>query len=469
MDGNQFFRITNQGFFKPLSGKYKSKILDCILRIYDICKNEFAYEAEKNRILANLQDYFDRDDEEMSFEDDKTVARNSKDKASSVLRQLKANGWIDEEMRANHISFVQLNDFAIPFIENICSIIRTEETEYQGIVSRIAILLKGVRNDPKPYENILLGVKKYVDELVSELKRLNSSIKRKIDELTRQASFKDVLDTFESYNSSIVSKSYYRLKTSDNIAKYRSGIFLDLDGVIYDSDTMKKAIVGYIEVNTTKENVVDEENAKGEIIQIIHEIRNDFKRLDDIIDAIDEKNKLYIRSALNRARFWLSTGENTQGKINVILQTIAKEEDDFETENVLLVNKIFALNPIRYVSNDSLRTIPVFKKRGQIESIESLNSIDEKTKQAGVDRIRRMQKSQYSNKSINEYVKKILGDKKCINVKEIPITSESDFIRIIYIAVFASNLLSVYRIRNIGEYISIDDKYEFRSFEIVRR
>ena len=133
------------------------------------------------------------------------------------------------------------------------------------------------------------------------------------------------------------------------------------------------------------------------------------------------------------------------------------------------MNKIFALNPIRYVSNDSLRTIPVFKKRGQIESIESLNSIDEKTKQAGVDRIRRMQKSQYSNKSINEYVKKILGDKKCINVKEIPITSESDFIRIIYIAVFASNLLSVYRIRNIGEYISIDDKYEFRSFEIVRR
>lgn len=469
MQASQFFSIVNQGFFKPLSGKYRVKILDCILRIYDICKNEFAYEAERNKILANLQDYFERDDEEMSFEDDKTVARNAKDKASSVLRLLKANGWIDEETRTNRVIFVQLNDFAVPFIEDVRGIIQKEETEYQGVIYRIAILLKNVREDPKPYENILMGVKKYVEELVSELKRLNSSIKRNIDKLTRQSSFKDVLDTFESFNTSVISKSYYRLKTNDNIARYRPGIFADLDGVLYDPDTLKKAVAGYIEVNSDKDTPLSEDDAKGEIIQIVHSIRNDFRRLDDIIAAIDEKNKLYIRSALTRARFHLSSGENTKGKIQTILRAFGVQDDDFEAESALLVNKIFSLNPIHYVSNESIRPVIKQKKRDQVEPIKRLASLDDSVKSEAINRIRKLQKAQYSRKSINEFVERVLAGRKSINVKEIPVASENDFVKVVYIAVYASNLLSNYRIQNIGDYITVGDKYEFRSFDIVRR
>lgn len=469
MQAAQFFNIVNQGFFKPLTGKYRVKILDCILRIYEICKNEFAYEAEKNKILANLQDYFERDDEEMSFEDDKTVARNAKDKASSVLRLLKSNGWIDEETRTNRVIFVQLNDFAIPFIEDVRGIIQKEETEYQGVIYRIAILLRNVREDPKPYENILLGVKKYVEELVSELKRLNSSIKRNIDKLTRQASFKDVLDTFESFNSSIISKSYYRLKTNDNIARYRPGIFDDLEGVLYDQNALKKAIAGYIEVNSNEESSITEDKAKGEIIQIVHSIRNDFRRLDDIIATIDEKNKLYIRSALTRARFHLSSGENTKGKIQTILRVFGVQDDDFETESALLVNKIFSLNPIHYVSNESIRPVIKLKKRDRVEPIKQLGALDETIKSEAINRIRKLQKTQYSRKNINEFVDRILAGKNRMNVKDIPIECEDDFVKIIYIAVYASNLLSVYRIQNIGEYITVGDKYEFRSFDIMRR
>lgn len=469
MQAAQFFNIVNQGFFKPLTGKYRVKILDCILRIYEICKNEFAYEAEKNKILANLQDYFERDDEEMSFEDDKTVARNAKDKASSVLRLLKSNGWIDEETRTNRVIFVQLNDFAIPFIEDVRGIIQKEETEYQGVIYRIAILLRNVREDPKPYENILLGVKKYVEELVSELKRLNSSIKRNIDKLTRQASFKDVLDTFESFNSSIISKSYYRLKTNDNIARYRPGIFDDLEGVLYDQNALKKAIAGYIEVNSNEESSITEDKAKGEIIQIVHSIRNDFRRLDDIIATIDEKNKLYIRSALTRARFHLSSGENTKGKIQTILRVFGVQDDDFETESALLVNKIFSLNPIHYVSNESIRPVIKLKKRDRVEPIKQLGALDETIKSEAINRIRKLQKTQYSRKNINEFVDRILAGKNRMNVKDIPIECEDDFVKIIYIAVYASNLLSVYRIQNVGEYITVGDKYEFRSFDIMRR
>lgn len=469
MQAAQFFNIVNQGFFKPLTGKYRVKILDCILRIYEICKNEFAYEAEKNKILANLQDYFERDDEEMSFEDDKTVARNAKDKASSVLRLLKSNGWIDEETRVNRVIFVQLNDFAIPFIEGIRGIIQKEETEYQGVIYRIAILLRNVREDPKPYENILLGVKKYVEELVSELKRLNSSIKRNINKLTRQASFKDVLDTFESFNSSVISKSYYRLKTNDNIARYRPGIFEDLEGVLYDSNTLKKAIAGYIEINSDKDAQITDDEAKGEIIQIVHSIRNDFRRLDDIIEAIDLKNKLYIRNALNRARFHLSSGENTKGKIQTILKAFGVQDDDFETESVLLVNKIFSLNPVHYLSNESIRPVIKQKKRDQVEPIKRLDILAESVKFEAINKIRKLQKVQYSRNSINEFVEQLLVGRNKLNVRDIPINSDADFVRIIYIAVYASNLLSKYRIMNIGDYISVGDKYEFRSFDIVRR
>ena len=65
----RLFDFINADFFRPLTSMYKDRFLDCILRIYEICKNEFSYSAPRNEIVENLSLYFDPDDNEFVFEE----------------------------------------------------------------------------------------------------------------------------------------------------------------------------------------------------------------------------------------------------------------------------------------------------------------------------------------------------------------------------------------------------------------
>ena len=464
----KLFDFINADFFKPLTSMYKDRFLDCILHIYEICRNEFSYSALRNEIVENLAVYFEPDENEFIFEGERDVACSAREKANGFLRQLKNCGWLEEEVRANHEVFIQLTEYTIPFIESIISIIESEELEYQGVISRIVMVLKNLDESSKPYEEIVIGVQDGMAQLVSELKRLNSSIKRRINDLTSKVKPEEILDSFELYNAQIISKSYYRLKTSDNISRFRQDIYSALDRIILDETIRKKAIAGYIEVKSSGDTPLLESEASDRLASEIQEIRRNFDRLDDIIHDIDEKNRIYMRTALNRARFLLSAGNNIEGKINLILKSLSSV-DDFDLDSILLVNDIFAAFPQRFISDESLRTVPQYKKLGSITTIRKVNAVSEDVKQARIAEIREKQKNQITPKKINQFVLNLLGDKNRIGVSEIPITEIKDFFKIIYIVVYSSHYQSCYRIEKHEERILLANRFRVKSFDIVRR
>ena len=127
------FHILPTDFFKPLTGKYKIEYADCILLIFNSFKPEISYGVNREIVVKVLEEYFEADDNEMTF-DEQTYIRDAREKANAVIASLKACGWIEYEQERNHQLNVVLYEYAIPIIESMNRIIREEEAEYQGIM-----------------------------------------------------------------------------------------------------------------------------------------------------------------------------------------------------------------------------------------------------------------------------------------------------------------------------------------------
>ena len=241
------FQIVPESFFKPLTSKYKSVYIDCIEIIYDTYKTEYSFGIEKETILYKLEQYFDdNSSEEMVFDDEDDIAKDPRTKANAILRSLKDCGWIEYETDADYTTRVNLFDYAATMIESFNSIIKNEDVEYQSVVSQIHATLLNEAAYKKPYEFILKRVITNTEELINGLKKLNTSIKKRIDAITKEKTAAEIIKEFFDYHVEIGSKAYLRLKTSDNISYFRTGIIDNLRRILDDEQIFNSALEGFI-------------------------------------------------------------------------------------------------------------------------------------------------------------------------------------------------------------------------------
>ena len=463
------FDIVSGDFFKPLTSKYRRMYSDTILLIFNTFKPEISYGVNREIVVKVLMDYFDADDDEISF-DDENYVRDSRDKANGVIAQLKTCGWIEYEQAENHQLNVVLYDHAVPVIESMNRIIKEEEAEYQGIISQIHASLQNEELYAKPYELIIMGVIENTERLVSELKRLNVSIKRHMDKQTNEMDASEVLEHFFKYHQDIGSKAYLRMKTGDNISYFRNAIIDRIDHILENAEIMDRAVRGYMEVR----QVEDSDIAYDNLVSGLMDIKSSFYRLDDIIEEIDNKHRRYIRNAVMRARFLLSTGNNLEGKLSKILNQIADDINrndestvDIWEDGLELSAKLCSLFPQNFISPESFKTIPVRKKSADISQIEKTEVLSSEERELYKEALRQKNRNRFSRKNINQYVVTLLGDRERMPVTDVPVESRRDLIRIIYISIYAGNRANNYKVKRTEERVKIGE-YELPYFEIIK-
>ena len=304
-----FFDIVGASFFKPLTSSYKEVYFDCLNMIYDLCKYQMSNSEEKGVVVDHLADYFeDRNQKKFVFEEEgEENFADSRAVAFEFIRKLKNFGWIDEEIGKNYISRIYFNDYAITLLESFRKIVSEEEAEYQSIIQIIySIAVNEDAYRQKPYENVLIGLRENIERLIRELKKLNTSIKKYIDKATENKEAAEIIEDYFTYHKDIGSKAYHRLKTSDNISRYRPQILDLLNRFTEDEDILSRTVRGYMEIQGEQDSV----KAEAEIIGIVHYLKGELKNYDAIIQEIEEKNFRYINSAIERAKFLLSTDKN---------------------------------------------------------------------------------------------------------------------------------------------------------------
>ena len=461
----QLFEILPAQFFRPLTSKYRREYADCIMLLLNAFKPEISYGVNREIVVRVLTDYFEADDSEMTF-DEETYIRDAREKANGVIAMLKSCGWIEYEQETNHQLNVVLYEYAIPIIESMNRVIREEEAEYQGIISQIHASLQNEDLYSKPYELIIKGVQENTERLLSELKKLNASIKRHMEKQTNEMEADEILNHFFEYHTNIGSKAYLRMKTSENISYFRSAIIERLEYILETPDIMERAVSGYIEV----EEEVEEEEAYDSLVQMLLDVKSSFYRLDDIIDEIDRKHTRYMRNAVMRAKFLLATGNNLEGKLLQILNRYVGQlngdgmEEGIESE----IQNLVALYPQNYISPESLQSIPVNKTLGRVNEMSEENRMSAEERQLYKEALRMKNRNRFSRKNINAYVMELLKDREQMAVNEIPAESRRDLLRIIYISIYAGNRSNNYTIRRTRERTQIGG-FSLPYFEIIRK
>lgn len=460
------FQVLPEDFFKPLTSKYRREYADCILLMFNSLKPEISYGVNREIVVKVLEGYFEVDDTEMSF-DEQIYLKDAREKANAVIASLKACGWLEYEQEKNHQLNVVLYEYAIPIIESMNKIIREEEAEYQGIISQVHASLQNKDLYTKPYELIIKGVKENTERLISELKKLNASIKRHMDKQTSEMSASEIIDHFFEYHKNIGSKAYLRMKTSENISYFRSSIIEKIEEMMESSSIMERAVIGYMEV----EQEEDRETAYDNIVSDLLDVKSMFYRLDEIIEEIDRKHAQYMKNAVMRARFKLATGNNMEGKLSRILDSLADELNQ-NGENVEDVSEelsqLCSIYAQGYLSPESLRTIPVTKKNGIVDDISEGVAMTEEERLMYKEALRTKNRTRFSRKNINEYVVSLMQNKEKMSVEDIPVQSKRDLIRIIYISIYAGNRSNNYEIVRTGKRVKRMG-FGFPLFDIIKR
>ena len=301
--------------------------------------------------------------------------------------------------------------------------------------------------------------------MTKELRKLSTNIKHYIDKSTSGKDATEIFDDYFTYHREIGSKAYHRLKTSNNISRYRPYIISTLKSILDDEDIFQKAVSGYMEIKDEK----DREQSEGQIKQIIHKIEQDLRAYDSIIEEIEDKNYRYTSSAVERAKFLLSTDNNVEGKINKILSRLADElnSDDvsiFDDDPYL--SEVFSILPISFIDGESFYTMPESKNNGDVGELSSTSFDIEKLAKAHLQMAKRLE-AIITLKSIDKYVVECLGEESKILASTIPIKNKQDFIKMIFVSFYGAKSTQ-YKVVKIGTLVN-QNGFRYIDFQIVRR
>ncbi len=466
----ELFNIVGEGFFKPLTSQFRSVYLKCLYIIYDAYRSELSYGAEREVVISRLVDYFDSIGlADVQFEDDLETYSDSRSKASGFVRKLKEYGWIEYEQNNNRTIFIIMPNYAVTLLQSFEEISRDREMEYQGEISAIYSMLSNEELFDRPYSQVLKPVYERTLALFTGLKKLNTSIRKYIDKLTMNKSPEDIFHDFFEYQDEIGSKAYHRIKTSDNISRFRNVIVSRMRMLHESLEWYQKAVEGYVVI----EECADIADAHEGVNEMIDSVISHFYSYDALVEEIEAKHRKYIKAAVERAKFLLVSSNNIEGKISKVLQLISDgfnrdEEADLCEDADDDICRLFNVFPQSFISGESLKAIPVSKRLSEIEEIFSPMGISQEERERRRLVISERNKNRFSKKNICAYTMSFLGERTSALASEIPINSKRDLIRIIFIALYARAASVPYRVVP-SESLIERDGFRFRDFTISRR
>ncbi|MBO7253923.1 MAG: hypothetical protein J6V36_01315 [Clostridia bacterium] len=463
------FDVVGENFFKPLTSQFKTIYLDCLTIIYESYRSELSYGIEREIVVSKLSDYFERSNiSDIEFEDELEILKDSRSKATTFLRKLKDFGWIEYEISNNQTAKVNMKDCAVTLVKTFLEISNPREMEYQSEIAMIYSTLTNEELFDRPYPHVLKPVFERTRALFDGLKKLNTNIKKYIEEITADKTSEEIIRDFFTYHEEIGSKAYHRIKTEENISRFRNTIIGRLRDILNNSDIFERTVKGYQNIENENDYYTAEDEVKNQISAII----DGFRSYDDIVSEIDKKHSKYLKNAVERAKFLLLNTNTTEGKISTILQYMAEQYNREEQNNlnedasndICMVFNIFSHG---FLSDESLKTVAISRKITDVDDVfEPINVTEEERKMRRIA-ISEKNKNRFSQKNIEQYVDSMLSSRDMIMASEIPMETKRDLIRVIFISLYGHSSKTDYIVKPRDEIISLKG-FRFQNFEIKR-
>ncbi|MBN1525103.1 MAG: hypothetical protein JW904_11500 [Spirochaetales bacterium] len=340
------FRELPDNFFIPLSYKNKEHFAALLICYYELFL-EFHSGVERAFVVSSFERYFeglgnavpviDEEDEGEPVNKEPSASRAGEDRAdtgpaesaleqtgsprglaSFFLRRLVWYGWMSEEVLADFTQVINMPVWAKHFYIALHEVTRGTQVEYE---SHIIGVYSSLCSDSAAENghHAVLNARNHTRLLIDSLKILSQNIKTHVQKIfDAKTEVKDILHFhYDIYMREIVDKAYNRLKTSDNLSKYRPLVNRKINEFLQNDEWLSRAAVK-LAVIRNRSGV----EAKKEIIDILKEIRDDLKSIDPMLEEIDDKNRQYSRISTEKIKARLYADSSLQGKIGRIIQAI---------------------------------------------------------------------------------------------------------------------------------------------------
>ncbi len=468
-----FFGMIPDNFFSLLSSKNKRIYLASIIQSFKTYETGSILGIEKKIVVDDLVHFLEKSTLLYDVEDEEDEESNPQSKrelANYILRRMEECGWIYVDVTNDYEEILNFSDMAITICEALLTAYpmaidsygdenasyEIYADEYQGYIYTIYSVLHNPDN--VDYVTKFNSVYNNTKQLIRALRRLDSRLKEYIGSVVETSEIKDLMERLMTFKTDIYDRSYLKMKTSDNINRYRLAIVSKLEELSRDSYAMEMIVKDFQRKYPVGDMAVQRAN------KAIDEVIDVFNSIDVFVSEIDNKNRTYINSTIGKIKFLLSEDDNIIGKLNSILKHIKHSNEVGKIDKAMrLVDTLYTLNLTKvYTRENSLYSPRGSYTRNYNQTLDDLG-LDFSLTQEFLQQF----KSAYNEVEIKNFLEANTVANKLRASEVIHYNSENiTVLMTVYSIMYASNQdYSIEILDNIIEH----KRYRLRDFIIERR
>jgi len=431
-----------------------------LLRIYYKKFMEFPGGVEKELLVAAFEQYFDSIPAEsiISAENDLVESdidvfyeKTSRGLASRSLRRLIKCGWLSEEILIDFTPIINITAYAKPFYEVIFSLTEGTSVEYESHIVTIYSSLCGESVKENGHLSVL-SAHSETRKLIDSLKVLSQNIKTYIQELhDYSGEVKDVLHIhYDLYMDQIIDKAYNRMKTSDNLSRYRPRIIQSINTLSGDDEWLNRFGRKFADIKNRPE-----ETGKRDLLKLLNEIKEDLRSLDPIITEIDDKNRRYSGISTEKIKSNLYSDDSLESKIKTIVDSISDGSIDSGEIN----HRMFTL---KY---SDLKSLYSRKKKQSVEYILKSSEPDQFEIEKNETELKLRIQKQLNPEKISAFLDSRCSEK--TTCADELVDDMDSFVRMLYAAVYAESRVFPYSVKW-GDKEIFTGKFKFKEHWFIK-
>ncbi|MDR0876708.1 MAG: DUF5716 family protein, partial [Treponema sp.] len=259
-------------------------------------------------------------EEDGEQENTEPVKSSDRALASRFLLALIKTGWLTEEILADYTKVINITPHGRPFLEALAKVDEGLKTEYEShVVAIYSLLCTDAVTDNGHYA--VRNAYSQTLALLDSLKVLSQSIKGYYDCISTDAAafgISGILHLqYDEYAPQILDAAYKRLKTSDNLSRYRPKILQQVGDLLHNETWLDKSArkLAVMKAQTKAE-------CKRQLEDMLEEIRSTLNAVDPLLREIDHRNSLYSRACTERIKVLLEPDSTIAGKIGALVKEI---------------------------------------------------------------------------------------------------------------------------------------------------
>jgi len=229
---------------------------------------------------------------------------------------------------------------------------------------------------------------------------------------------------YNLYMGEVLDKAYKRLKTSDNVSRYRIGIFKQVAALLCDEKWLEESAGKYTRILQTSR-----EECRKKLEFMLEEIRDDLKSVDPLEDEIDRRNAAYSRASTEIIKAYIEPDSTIAGRIGTVIKAIYGGNDEIRAGIAHGLHRVRFLSPstLAFQQRREDGNFAVIPSKADLESLE----------RAKREFLERMEK-RLSMKKIGAWLDEYGGMDRALVPSEL-IDGEDSYVRFIYALLYGDS------------------------------